>query len=144
MSAAALHVLDPRTSPLYAEELDLRFRVLREPLGMGRHQVGFAGEEDALHVVALDEGGRVVGCVLFDFASGRLRAMAVEPTRQRSGVGAQLVRRLEEEVAKRGVGLLTLHARRDAVGFYERLGYVVHGEPFEEVGIVHRSMQKRP
>jgi len=137
-----LAVIDPRDDPRYAAELDLRYRVLRAPLGMGRSQVGFAGEERALHVVAEDDGA-VVGCVLFDFASGRLRAMAVDPSRQRSGVGAALVRRLEDEVTARGVRELTLHARADVVGFYERLGYAVEGEPFVEVGIPHRSMRKR-
>jgi predicted N-acetyltransferase YhbS len=134
-------VLDPNAHPLYEGEKDLRYRVLREPLGMGRHQVGFQGEEEALHVVAEDRG-RVVGCVLFDFASGRLRAMAIDPSLQRTGLGARLVERLEREVESRGVRTVLLHARADVVGFYERLGYRLTGEPFVEVGIPHRAMEK--
>jgi predicted GNAT family N-acyltransferase len=137
-----LRLIDPASDPLYASELDLRYRVLREPLGMRRDQVGFDGEAAALHVVAA-EGARVVGCVLFDFRSGRLRAMAVEPGQQRSGVGRLLVRRLEEEAAGRRVEEIKLHARAHVVGFYERLGYAVRGEPFVEVGIAHREMHKR-
>ena len=30
---------------------------------------------------------------------------------------------------------MSLHARQIAVPFYERLGYTIVGEPFEEVGI---------
>ncbi|MGO8995824.1 MAG: GNAT family N-acetyltransferase [Polyangiaceae bacterium] len=141
-----LAVLDPRTSPLYAAERDLRYRVLREPLGMGRHEVGFAGEEDALHVVAAEgvkTDARVLGCALFDFASGRLRAMAVDPALQRSGVGSALVARLEDEVRSRGVREVKLHARTPAVGFYARLGYAVDGASFTEVGIEHWAMKKR-
>lgn len=134
-------VLDPRTDPRYAGELDLRYRVLRAPLGLGRDRVGFDGEVEALHVVATD-GPAVVGCVLFDFASGRLRAMAVDPSRQRTGLGARLVHRLEREIAARGVAEVALHARTGVVGFYERLGYAVRGEPFEEVGVTHRHMAK--
>jgi GNAT superfamily N-acetyltransferase len=131
----------PRDDLRYALELDLRYRVLREPLGMGRHQVGFAGEEDALHVLAM-EGASVTGCVLFDWSSGRLRAMAVDPRHQRRGLGVELVSRLEREVLSRGVLRVTLHARQSAVPFYERLGYVVEGEPFTEVGLAHRTMIK--
>ena len=125
----------------YGHELDLRFQVLREPLGMAREQTTFPGEVACLHVLALD-GEAVVGCVLFDWQSGRLRAMAVQPSQQGRGVGAQLVRKLEAEVAARGVREVTLHARGDAVGFYARLGYAVRGEPFTEVGLPHRDKQK--
>ncbi len=142
MSVPPLSLLEPRIDPRYESEKDLRYRVLRAPLGMGRHQVGFAGEEDAVHVVAVD-GDRVVGCVLFDFASGRLRAMAVDPSQQRTGLGARLVQRLAAELERRGVREVRLHARADVVGFYERLGYAVRGEPFVEVGIAHRAMEKR-
>jgi GNAT superfamily N-acetyltransferase len=138
-----LDTMDPLHDARYALELDLRYRVLRAPLGMGRHQVGFDGELEALHVIA--EGGEpsaLIGCVLFDFRSGRLRAMAVEPAVQRKGVGVCLVRRLETEVRARGVERIALHARDTAVGFYEKLGYSVCGEPFVEVGVAHHSMVK--
>jgi GNAT superfamily N-acetyltransferase len=136
-----LDILDPRADARYELVLDLRYRVLREPLGMARCQVTIAGELDALHVVAT-EGGAVVGTVLFDFATGRLRAMAVDPSRQRAGIGARLVRRLEEALALRGVREVTLHARADVIGFYEHLGYAIRGAPFVEIGLQHRTMGK--
>jgi GNAT superfamily N-acetyltransferase len=140
-SDARFVYIDPRTDPTYAAELDLRYQVLRAPLGLSRRDVGFDGEEEALHLVALvDE--IVVGCVVFDAATGRLRAMAVDPSVQRRGIGSQLVGRLEEEIKRRGIRLLKLHARAEVVGFYEKLGYVAEGEPFLEVGIPHRAMTK--
>jgi len=136
-----LALLDVRDALRYASQLDLRYRVLRRPIGLPRETVAFAGEAEALHVVAV-AGDEVVGCVLFDLASGRLRAMAVDPAWQRAGLGARLVRRLETELTARGVGVVSLHARADVVGFYERLGYAVHGGPFVEVGLAHRGMRK--
>jgi ribosomal protein S18 acetylase RimI-like enzyme len=131
-------------SPDYASELDLRWRVLRKPLGHGREAVAFPFEAESLHLVALD-GQRVVGCVLFHPegpGTGRLFQMAVEPDRQGSGLGTRLVRALEAEVARRGFHEVTLHARDSAVGFYARLGYQAFGEPYVEVGIPHQSMRK--
>ena len=61
---------------------------------------------------------------------------------QRGGLGTQLVRALEAELRERGFTHVHMHARADAVGFYERLGYAVYDEPFIEVGIVHRHMQR--
>jgi len=131
--------------PLRSDELELRWRVLRGPLGHSRQETRFPFEEESLHLVALD-GARLVGCVLFHPEgpeTGRLFQMAVEPARQGEGIGLQLVRELEAEVARRGFSTVTLHARETAVGFYARLGYAVFGEPFVEVGVPHRHMRRR-
>jgi len=132
-------------APEYAQEVDLRWRVLREPLGLGRDAVAFPFETESLHLIAL-EAGRVVGCVLFHpegTETGRLLQMAIEPEKQGTGLGTRLVRALEEEVARRGFTEVTLHARDTAVGFYARLGYAPFGPPYMEVGIPHQNMRRR-
>lgn len=135
--------IDPRDSR-YAAELDLRYRVLRAPLGLSRQQTLSPYEEQSVHMLAVD-GDSVVACVLFRPLAprqGRLYQMAVEPTLQRRGIGARLVAALEAEVARRGFDEVVLHARVPAVGFYERAGYAVDGAPFIEVGIPHVKMRK--
>jgi ribosomal protein S18 acetylase RimI-like enzyme len=129
----------------YADELDLRFRVLREPLGQTRADVLFSFEGESLHLVAQEES-RMLGCVLFHpegATDGRLFQMAVAPDAQRLGLGRKLVEMLEQELRSRGVERIHLHARAQVVGFYERLGYSIYGEPFVEIGIEHRHMQKK-
>lgn len=126
------------------EELDLRWRVLRAPLGHPRAATPFPFEEESLHLVALEKG-QVVGCVLFHpegAETGRLFQMAVEPSRQGRHIGQQLVWTLEVELFRRGFRTVTLHAREAATGFYARLGYAVFGEPFTEVGVPHRHMRR--
>jgi predicted GNAT family N-acyltransferase len=130
---------------LYAQELELRFKVLREPLGHARSDVLFPFEHDSLHLVALDRGRQVVGCVLFHPEHptfGRLFQMAVASPERGRGLGRELVRRLESELARRGVREVHLHARANVVRFYEQLGYQIHGEPFVEVSVLHRSMRR--
>lgn len=129
---------------LYEGELELRFRVLREPLGYTRAQVAFPFEAGSLHLVA-HQGSTVRGCVLFnpeDAHGGRLFQMAVAPDLQGQGLGARLVRALEAELVRRGFTHVHLHARANVIPFYERLGYAVYGEPYTEVGIPHRNMRK--
>ena len=145
-AAAPVHIarIDV-SSEDYAGELDLRYRVLRAPLGMGRETVPFSFEDEAWHFVALDEGGRVVGCVLFYQDApdgGRLFQMAVDPDLQTSGVGRALVHHLEAAVSAAGLSEIHLHARDTAMGFYERIGYVVTGAPFVEVGLGHHMMAR--
>lgn len=131
--------------PAYAGELELRYRVLREPLGMTRDEVVFPFECESLHLVAEAEDGRVIGCVLFHPESatgGRLFQMAVHGSGQRGGLGRTLITTLEAELRRRGFHDVHLHARAEVVGFYERLGYATYGEPYVEIGLPHRSMRK--
>nr|WP_216612637.1 GNAT family N-acetyltransferase [Myxococcus xanthus] len=124
--------------------MELRFRVLREPLGYTRDDVAFPFEAESLHLVAHQEEG-VLGCVLFnpeDAHGGRLFQMAVASHLQGQGLGARLVRTLEVELVRRGFTHVHLHAREPAVPFYERLGYAVFGAPYTEVGVPHRNMRK--
>lgn len=141
----ALHWVDPDAAdPAYRGERDLRWRVLREPLGMPPGSEENGAEERCLHLVAV-ASERVVGCVIFRVdpgATGQLMQMAVEPALQGQGIGRLLVAELERQLTATGVAEVTLHARQVAVGFYERLGYAVVGDPFTEVSIPHRSMRK--
>jgi N-acetylglutamate synthase-like GNAT family acetyltransferase len=129
---------------LYPAELDLRFAVLRVPLGLGRETLGTEHDHSSLHWVALD-GDAVVGCVLLlpsDTSRARLRAMAVDSPWRGRGVGRALVAALERDALELGYREIFMHARENAIGFYQRLGYQLSGDRFSEVGIPHRIMSK--
>ena len=76
------------------------------------------------------EGDDVVGTALagYDGHRGWVYYVAVTPSRRRRGIGAALMKRVEERLAAAGCPKLNLQVRapnRDAVVFYEKLGYVV-------------------
>ncbi len=125
--------------PLYTRAVELRFKVLREPLGIAREAWDLSSDREAIYFIAT-EGDEVVGVVALH--GDRLRQMAVEPTRQGEGIGRRLVAALEHHAATHGIGAIVLHARETAVGFYRALGYVAQGEPFTEVDIPHLLMKK--
>jgi GNAT superfamily N-acetyltransferase len=130
--------------PRYRGARVLRHRVLRAPLGHPLGSEFFDFEPQALHLVAR-VGEVVVGCVMFHpdgTGGGRLCQMAVETERQGTGLGRRLVRHLEDRLRSDGIERVILHARVPAAGFYARLGYGIVGEPYEEVGISHQSMER--
>ena len=130
--------------PWVAREIELRFRVLRDPLGLGPDTVRFPFEDESLHLLAIADEA-VVGCVLFhpeSATAGKLYQMAVAPERQGRGLGARLVQALEARLRQDGLGRVVLHARATAVGFYAALGYRTVGATFDEVGIPHQRMEK--
>ena len=65
----------------------------------------------------------------------RLRGMAVSPALRGGGVGAALLERVRDFVARSDGGLLWCNARVTAQGFYLAAGFVVVGEPWDEPGI---------
>jgi predicted GNAT family N-acyltransferase len=50
---------------------------------------------------------------------------------------------LHDLAREQGIRDITLAAQLHAIGFYERLGYAVHGAVFLDAGIEHRWMDIR-
>lgn len=140
----AVYRLTEHGSDLYRQEVDLRRKVLREPLGLDFSPEQLKAESADWHIVAVEEG-QVVGCLVLtpvDDQTLQMRQVAVRPDRQGLGVGRRLVDFSEQVAMERGFSRLTLHARETAVDFYLKLGYQVQGDPFTEVTIPHREMFK--
>lgn len=73
---------------------------------------------------------------------GRIGRMAVESDARGQGVGAVILDALIDVARRRGDRRVWLHSQRAAMGFYARRGFETIGEPFDEVGIEHVTMQR--
>lgn len=76
----------------------------------------------------------------------RLRGMATHPDHQGTGAGGVLIKAAVEHLRQLGCDQLWCNARLKAVPFYERQGFVVHGELFDIAGIgphylMHRAVR---
>lgn len=130
--------------PEYMEVLALRQEVLRQPLGLNLYEEDLSAELDAqIFIYQLDD--KVVGCLLalpVDVASIRLKQMAVSTQCQGKGIGNKLMLAAEAFAKAKGFGKIYFHARESALPFYEKLGYEILSDTFEEVGIPHKKMGK--
>jgi predicted GNAT family N-acyltransferase len=111
-------------------------------------------DADAVHVLAVGEDGRPLGAgrLLYgeaaaartggDLSVGSLGRLAVTREARGLGVGAALVRAVEDAARARGLRAVDLHAQTQALRFYERLGYTAYGPEDLEAGIPHRSMRR--
>lgn len=98
----------------------------------------------ALHAVLFDVSGKPLGNarLLQPSASlAKIGRMAVQREARGQGYGARLLQALLLEARRRGNKEVRLSAQRSAQGFYAALGFLVVGEPFDEVGIPHIEMQ---
>lgn len=128
----------------YKKEIELRYKVLRQPLGLNYTEEQLAAEKDEFHFTAFD-GDKLVGCLLMkaiDKDEIKMRQVAVDESYQGKGVGKALVLYSEKFAAENGFSLITLHARKTAVPFYEKLGYEIVGDEFTEVTLPHFKMKK--
>ena len=87
-------------------------------------------ERDPDLFLVAEEEGRVIGAVMgaWDGRRGWIYHLAVHPAVQRRGVGARLMRNLEERLRIRGalkLNLLVERRNEGVVRFYRRLGYCV-------------------
>ena len=113
--------------PLYIQEKELRARILRTPLGLALTEADLRGEDQQVHIVALDDDEQVKGCVLVAFSGdrARIRQIAVDGGCQGKGVGQELMLLAEQAIRAQGMQTAMLHARVIAKGFFEKLGYCV-------------------
>lgn len=135
-------------SPAYDEAIDLRDRVLRQPLNLCFYEKDLAEEYKQLHLALYDNlSSEIVGILVLkkleDGTTYQMRQVAVDPAYQGKGLGGFLVEESERLLTYLGAKELILHARETAVPFYEKLGYKTEGKPYTEVNIPHRDMRKK-
>ncbi|HUR77756.1 MAG TPA: GNAT family N-acetyltransferase [Acidimicrobiales bacterium] len=128
----------------------LRRAVLRD--GHADAVVQFPEDDDpATFHLGAQRDGQVVAVATFSpaetrFRSGvrawQLRGMAVDPAHQGQGLGALVVAAAVDRIRAEGAHVLWCNARDTALGFYDGLGFIVHGEGFvtEATGLPHHVM----
>ena len=124
--------------------VQLRNDILRKPLGLSFDKEELEREKDEILIGAFEEDKMLGCCMLIKADPGcvRLRQMAVLNNLQGTGVGRALMQFAENIARDRGYRKIIMHARKSAIGFYEKLGYQVTGEEFQEVTIPHYVMEK--
>ena len=139
----ALRMIDHGTKE-YLQMVHLRHEILRKPLGLTFDEAELEKEKDDILIGAFEDD-RLLGCCLLspmDASTIRLRQMAVPNSMQGKGIGRALMIFAENIARDQGYKRLCMHARRTAIGFYEKLGYAVCGDEFVEVTIPHFTMEK--
>jgi GNAT superfamily N-acetyltransferase len=140
----AIRMIDHGTED-YNKMVELRTLVLRKPLGLSFDPAELAKEKNEILIGCFDEETMEGCCMLVrtDRETIRLRQMAVLYGLQGKGIGRTVMQFAENFARDMGYRKMEMHARKTAVGFYEKLGYQVTGDEFEEVTLPHYKMIKQ-
>lgn len=129
----------------YKQMVELRNEILRKPLGLEFDPKELEREKEDILIGAFEEE-KMLGCCLLtkiDNKCVRLRQMAVENNLQGKGIGAAMMNYAENVARDAGYNKIIMHARKTAIGFYEKLGYKLSGGEFTEITIPHFIMEKK-
>jgi predicted GNAT family N-acyltransferase len=139
----ALKMID-HGSKEYQQMINLRYNILRKPLGLNFTPEEIEKEKEVVLIAAFEED-QMLGCCMLvkqENKRMRLRQMAVLNNVQGKGIGRALMAFAENISRDLGYIKIMMHARKTAIGFYEKLGYKTTGHEFEEVTIPHYTMEK--
>ncbi|WP_430885708.1 GNAT family N-acetyltransferase [Fusibacter sp. JL216-2] len=104
-------------------------------------------DQSAWHIVVFHKEDAVGTGRLFELEKGHyvIGRVAVLKDLRRKGLGQVIMKALLEKAWEEKALDVELHAQKDAVPFYENLGFVSEGHIFKEAGIDHITMKiKRP
>jgi len=138
-------IREPQSPEEFEHYYELRWRVLREPWDQPRESEKDEHETGAVHLMAWVEGTLAgVGRLHFNSPTeAQIRYMAVEENYRNRGVGAEILRELENRARQKGARAIVLNARDRAVHFYQKNGYRIQGKAQILFGSVdHWAMHK--
>lgn len=131
----------------YDEMINLRYKILREPLGLSFSENDLEKDKKSfLLVLFMPVRNKIIACCILtpiDKKIIKLRQMAVDNSIQKSGMGTAMLSFAEYVAVKEGFGRIELNAREAAVGFYQKYDYDILSDKFMEVGIPHYKMGKQ-
>ncbi len=133
-------------SEAYWAAAKLRYRLFYQPHGIAESIVQPSEDAQDLHVV-MQQNGSVLAYGRLSQAGNNFQIyqMAVEPTWQGQGLGRRVLQSLVNEARQRGGRSLSLNARVNPAGFYEKQGFQSIGGIFASraTGLPHISMRKK-
>lgn len=133
-------------SSRYNELVELRYKILLEPLGLKFLDSFRPQEANYLHIGCVEQlDDKLVGGLILaplDNEKIRLMQVAVDTVYRGEGVGRELVKYAEKRAKDAGFSQIIMHAMLSVVGFYEKMGYHSEGDVFNEQGITFLKMVK--
>lgn len=126
-------------------EQEAALRLIRTRVFIEEQSVPEALEWDdednlATHFLARDDQGKPIGTSRL-LRDGHIGRMAVLSAYRRQGIGFALLNAALEQARQQQNFSAFLYAQTHAVSFYQRAGFIVHGEEFMDAGIPHLTMR---
>jgi GNAT superfamily N-acetyltransferase len=143
-----VQIIEPRSHQDWDAYYNLRYEILRQPLGQAIGSEKSDNEDICIHALAINTiSNAYIGCgraEWIDLSTIQIRYMAVAANAQGFGVGAKILSYLETKLKQDGAKIAILHARESAIAFYQKQHYLIKEKSHLLFGeIQHYLMEKR-
>jgi GNAT superfamily N-acetyltransferase len=138
-------VEQPSTKKDFEMYNHLRYEVLRKPWGQPRGSETNETDSASIHAF-IKENNMAIACariIFINIETAQIRTMAVHPDYQGKGLGKLVIGYLEDIAKKNNHSTIILHARENAVKFYENCGYSVKEISYLLFGEIQHYLMKK-
>jgi len=137
-----IHIIQ-YNSKEYKQAVQLRENILRKPLGLKTTTKDIKNDCNEI-IFGVFFNNSIIGVThlvpLID-CHFKLRQMALAEKFQGKGIGKKLLKYVLKYAKEKKLKTIFLHARENAIPFYEKSGFQCYGISFKEVGIAHKKMK---
>lgn len=141
-----MKILSPITDSDFKKYYDFRWGMLRKPWQQPPGSEQDELEHDSFHVMAVGNDNSVIAVGRIHFINdtvSQIRYMAVAEHKQNQYLGTTILKALEQFATEHNKRTIILHARENALGFYEKQGYrIIKKSHVLYECIQHFEMQK--
>ena len=125
--------------------IELRYGILRKPWNQPIETASDNLEATSINAY-IENDGKIIACGRLQNNGngiGQIRYMAVSINYQGKGLGKLILQKLEEEATSIQIKVIELHARDNALHFYQSQGYTIKEKSYKLWDIIqHYSMIK--
>ncbi|MGB0391197.1 MAG: GNAT family N-acetyltransferase [Salibacteraceae bacterium] len=127
----------------WEEAVNLREKILREPLGSKFSEEELEDEKDHIQIAGfLNEKLVATAVLVTEGQNMKMQRVVVTDNLRSKNIGSRLMSFCEQLARDRNIKIMYCHARNTAVKFYTRNDYQKEGDYFGEDGIPHLKMIK--
>ncbi|MGM0833012.1 MAG: GNAT family N-acetyltransferase [Pseudomonadota bacterium] len=135
---STITIINGDWSTLKDEASEIRRVVFIEEQCVPQEEEWDGRDEECRHFIAYLEGQPVGTARLLP--DGHIGRVAVVDGARGAGIGYQLMEAAIQAAQEAGHHHVALSAQLHALAFYQRLGFIAHGDIFMDAGIPHREM----
>ena len=132
-------------SDIYLDAVRIRQKVFVQEQGVPANLEIDGNEAYSVHFVLYtdeEKPAATVRLLPLNDKTFKLQRMAVLKEYRGKNLGTEIIAEAEIFAKQQGFTTIELGAQLTAKRFYEKLGYQVYGEPFQDAGIAHVHMKK--
>lgn len=140
-----MEIRSPQTEKEWEDYYDLRYRILREPLGKPRGSEKNDGDATGIHLALYDQR-ELRAITRLDQAEpgiSQVRFVAVDETLRGKGYGRRIMEAAEERSIELGNTKMILHARDYAVDFYLKIGYTIVEKSYKLYDVLQHFLMEK-